>query len=125
MSDKKTDTQTDQRPTGGAEVIPLRPKKTTSGSSGQGASNGGQRASNGGPSLSGHGAAAASAKACPMCGKRAEARYTPFCSKRCADLDLGKWLGGDYRVPTDEMPEEGDWESAREAARRDPSDGDL
>ena len=37
-----------------------------------------------------------------MCGKVALERYRPFCSKRCADLDLAKWLDGGYRVETDE-----------------------
>ncbi|MCE2926816.1 MAG: DNA gyrase inhibitor YacG [Rickettsiales bacterium] len=36
---------------------------------------------------------------CPLCRKAAKAPYTPFCSKRCSDLDLGKWLRGDYAVP--------------------------
>lgn len=42
---------------------------------------------------------------CPICGKPAEARYRPFCSKRCADVDLGRWLGERYRIssaPSDE-----------------------
>lgn len=33
---------------------------------------------------------------CPICKKDTEPQYRPFCSKRCADVDLGKWLGGDY-----------------------------
>lgn len=45
--------------------------------------------------------------ACPICGKETEPRYRPFCSKRCADVDLARWLGGAYRVPTEEAPEEG------------------
>lgn len=36
---------------------------------------------------------------CPMCGKPAEAAHGAFCSKRCADLDLGSWLGEGYRIP--------------------------
>lgn len=43
---------------------------------------------------------------CPKCGKPAVARYRPFCSKRCADLDLHKWLAEGYRVQTDERPPE-------------------
>lgn len=43
-----------------------------------------------------------SASRCPMCGKASAERYRPFCSKRCADLDLGKWLGGEYRIETEE-----------------------
>ncbi len=41
---------------------------------------------------------------CPICGKAADPAIKPFCSKRCADIDLGKWLGGGYRVETDEAP---------------------
>lgn len=51
---------------------------------------------------------------CPMCGQSAVERFRPFCSKRCADLDLGKWLGGEYRIPTDE---EVDTEELLEAGR--------
>jgi hypothetical protein len=36
---------------------------------------------------------------CPLCGKPATDRYKPFCSKRCADIDLGKWLKGGYAIP--------------------------
>ena len=32
-------------------------------------------------------------------GKPAEAAHRPFCSDRCRLLDLGKWLGEEYRVP--------------------------
>ena len=39
---------------------------------------------------------------CPMCGKRRIQEFRPFCSKRCADLDLGRWFNEDYRVPTEE-----------------------
>jgi endogenous inhibitor of DNA gyrase (YacG/DUF329 family) len=44
------------------------------------------------------------ARACPICGKPAVAAYGVFCSKRCADIDLGRWLKGVYRVPTNEAP---------------------
>ncbi|MFV0385780.1 DNA gyrase inhibitor YacG [Paracoccus sp. (in: a-proteobacteria)] len=37
--------------------------------------------------------------ACPICGKESAAAYRPFCSKRCADIDLARWLRGDYVVP--------------------------
>ncbi len=43
---------------------------------------------------------------CPVCGKPADDKYQPFCTKRCADIDLGRWLKEGYRVPTDEMPGE-------------------
>lgn len=39
---------------------------------------------------------------CPICGKPAEAKFRPFCSARCADIDLGRWLGEEYRVAGDE-----------------------
>ena len=37
--------------------------------------------------------------ACPICKKDPDAKYRPFCSKRCADVDLGKWLTEDYFIP--------------------------
>jgi uncharacterized protein len=43
---------------------------------------------------------------CPICGKPATPRSRPFCSSRCAQIDLGRWLKGGYRIPTDEAPEE-------------------
>jgi hypothetical protein len=36
---------------------------------------------------------------CPLCAKRAQTRFKPFCSRRCADLDLGQWLKGGYAIP--------------------------
>lgn len=40
---------------------------------------------------------------CPVCKtKPANAVYRPFCSKRCADVDLNRWLTGGYAIPTDE-----------------------
>ena len=36
---------------------------------------------------------------CPVCGKPADAATRPFCSTRCADVDLGRWLTGQYRIP--------------------------
>ena len=36
---------------------------------------------------------------CPLCGKPADAAFKPFCSKRCADIDLNRWLSGVYAVP--------------------------
>lgn len=38
-------------------------------------------------------------KNCPICGKPAQDSFTPFCSPRCADIDLHHWLGETYRVP--------------------------
>ena len=36
---------------------------------------------------------------CPICQKPSDPKYRPFCSKRCADVDLAHWLRGDYKVP--------------------------
>ena len=44
---------------------------------------------------------------CPTCEAPAQHRFRPFCSKRCQDLDLGRWLRGSYRIPTEETPGEG------------------
>jgi endogenous inhibitor of DNA gyrase (YacG/DUF329 family) len=38
---------------------------------------------------------------CPICGKSVAADYRPFCSRRCADIDLGRWLTESYRIPAD------------------------
>lgn len=43
---------------------------------------------------------------CPICRKPAVAKFKPFCSKRCADIDLGRWLKEDYRVPVEEQPDQ-------------------
>ena len=42
---------------------------------------------------------------CAVCGKAQVARFRPFCSKRCADVDLAKWLRGDYGIPAEEPPD--------------------
>ena len=45
---------------------------------------------------------------CPICGKATGPKYRPFCSRRCADVDLGRWLSGSYAIPAeDEEPPEG------------------
>ncbi len=43
---------------------------------------------------------------CPICGKSVTAGHQPFCSARCRDIDLGRWLKESYRVATEEPPEE-------------------
>jgi len=35
---------------------------------------------------------------CPICKKPAIHQWRPFCSKRCSELDLGKWLSGGYVI---------------------------
>jgi endogenous inhibitor of DNA gyrase (YacG/DUF329 family) len=52
---------------------------------------------------------------CPICrrplnGEAQELRFRPFCSRRCADVDLGRWLKGSYAIPaveTDGESEDG------------------
>ena len=41
---------------------------------------------------------------CPTCEAPTQDPFRPFCSKRCQDLDLGRWLRGSYRIPTEEAP---------------------
>ena len=36
---------------------------------------------------------------CPICGRPTDAAYRPFCSRRCADVDLSRWLSGTYAIP--------------------------
>jgi uncharacterized protein len=46
------------------------------------------------------------ARRCAVCGKPVTARHRSFCSARCSDIDLGRWLKGNYSIPTDEDPED-------------------
>lgn len=43
---------------------------------------------------------------CPMCGRPARIENRPFCSRRCADLDLGRWFKGDYRIAASDDDED-------------------
>ena len=43
---------------------------------------------------------------CVQCGQPVQARYRPFCSRRCAEIDLGAWVTGAYRVPSEEGPDD-------------------
>ena len=51
---------------------------------------------------------------CPICKKMSTLAFHPFCSKRCADIDLSRWFSGVYAVPTDQHDDE-----APEAPPRD------
>jgi uncharacterized protein len=42
-------------------------------------------------------------KSCPICGKPQDPRLRPFCSRRCADVDLNRWLTGAYAIPAAEQ----------------------
>jgi endogenous inhibitor of DNA gyrase (YacG/DUF329 family) len=41
------------------------------------------------------------APACPICRKPVQGAYRPFCSKRCADVDLQRWFTGGYAIPVE------------------------
>ena len=64
---------------------------------------------------------------CPICDKPANVPHTPFCSRRCAQLDLGKWLTGDYAIPAHEAMDDSDVEmllAAHEAGTSDENNQD-
>jgi endogenous inhibitor of DNA gyrase (YacG/DUF329 family) len=44
---------------------------------------------------------------CPICGRPGDQRYAPFCSRRCADVDLARWLSGTYAIPDSTESEDG------------------
>ena len=52
---------------------------------------------------------------CPICARDTDTRYKPFCSKRCADVDLAKWLGGFYAIASSSQD---DAEDAADALER-------
>lgn len=45
---------------------------------------------------------------CPVCGKPRDPAYRPFCSQRCADIDLGRWLSESYAMPMPDNEAVGD-----------------
>ncbi len=60
---------------------------------------------------------------CPICkSKDSQFETRPFCSKRCADVDLHRWLGGHYAVPAVEPPDEWDIDAAQDEAGVDKAD---
>ncbi|MEX0628509.1 MAG: DNA gyrase inhibitor YacG [Cucumibacter sp.] len=55
-------------------------------------------------------------KPCPICGKPSAQAWHPFCSTRCADIDLNRWLTGAYAIPVaEEEVESVPGEAAEEA----------
>ena len=66
-----------------------------------------------GGSIAGKAKAARKAPRCPICGKPATLEFRPFCSRRCTDIDLGRWLGGRYAVPGEPI--------GRATAQEDPT----
>lgn len=45
---------------------------------------------------------------CPICKSPTQAHWRPFCSQRCADVDLDRWMTGRYAIPSDEPPDQAD-----------------
>lgn len=61
---------------------------------------------------------------CPICKKRETVEaFKPFCSKRCADIDLGRWFNGGYAIPTNEVAPVVDAESGGDVVPY-PGEGD-
>lgn len=54
-------------------------------------------------------------KSCVLCGKPMQEKYKPFCSKRCADIDLHRWFSGAYAVPAPADPEDEEGNNAEDA----------
>lgn len=50
------------------------------------------------------GSSSTSQAKCPICGRPRDERFRPFCSSRCAEIDLGRWFKESYRVPTRDRP---------------------
>jgi len=50
-------------------------------------------------------------KLCPLCGKPTSVEHRPFCSRRCADVDLQRWFSGRYAIPATETPEDAEGET--------------
>ncbi len=48
---------------------------------------------------------------CPVCGKPSSQQFHPFCSARCADIDLNRWLSGAYVIPAEAPKEDEDDDS--------------
>jgi len=58
---------------------------------------------------------------CAICGKPAQEGFRPFCSKRCADLDLGRWLNGTYAIPAVENDSEDPEDTGESSRNKDDS----
>ncbi|MFV0297467.1 MAG: DNA gyrase inhibitor YacG [Hyphomicrobiaceae bacterium] len=61
---------------------------------------------------------------CPICSEPGVARYRPFCSKRCADVDLANWLGGNYFIPGGKTDDEDEASDRRGPSAPDMGQGD-
>jgi endogenous inhibitor of DNA gyrase (YacG/DUF329 family) len=55
---------------------------------------------------------------CPICQRDADAKYRPFCSRRCSDVDLARWLNGSYTIPAEAVDDENPAPTSNEHPRR-------
>ena len=60
---------------------------------------------------------------CPICKDPTAAPFRPFCSARCRDIDLARWLSGSYAIPGSERSSSGGGATSRDADRDENSDG--
>ena len=61
-------------------------------------------------------------KPCPICGKPAQESTRPFCSKRCADVDLNRWLSAVYAIPVKQEESEDEADTVRAPKSADDAD---
>lgn len=57
-----------------------------------------------------------------MCARASDEEFRPFCSKRCANIDLSRWLSGGYVIPGNRGDEDGEEFERPAAAREDDDD---
>ena len=62
------------------------------------------------------------APSCPECGRPADPEHRPFCSARCRQVDLGRWLKGDYAIPGEAADPEDIAETLASRGKRDEDD---
>ena len=58
---------------------------------------------------------------CPLCGEKAAPPHTPFCSRRCSQIDLGNWLNEAYVIPAHQAGEDADLDKLIAQADKDTS----
>jgi endogenous inhibitor of DNA gyrase (YacG/DUF329 family) len=59
------------------------------------------------------------ARPCPICGKPSVQAFHPFCSARCADIDLNRWLSDGYVIPASDQPNEAEADAVETASGED------
>ncbi|WP_299621850.1 DNA gyrase inhibitor YacG [uncultured Tateyamaria sp.] len=57
---------------------------------------------------------------CPICSDETVQKYRPFCSRRCADVDLARWMSGSYAVPSEAEEDEAEAADLAAEALRKP-----